>query len=41
MVAWEDPENKDATNDFIEDENEETAEEKLDTVKLSLTDMKI
>lgn len=41
MVAWEDPENKDETNDVVEDENEETTDEKIDTVQMSITDMKI
>lgn len=41
MTAWEDPENKDQTNDVVEDENVETAEEKIDIVKNTLNDMKV
>lgn len=41
MVAWEDPENKDETNDFVEDMNEETTDEKIETVQMQITDMKI
>jgi hypothetical protein len=41
MAAWEDPENKDATNDVVEDENEETTDEKIDLVKVTLKDMKV
>ena len=41
MVAWENPENKDSTNDAVADENEETTDEKIDLVKSTLTDMKV
>lgn len=41
MAAWEDPENKDSTNDVVEDENEETTDEKIDVVKMTLNDMKV
>ena len=32
VVAWEDPEDKDTTPDFIEDENIETTDEKIDVL---------
>jgi hypothetical protein len=32
VVAWEDPEDKDTTPDFIEDENVETTDEKIDVL---------
>ena len=41
MVAWENPENKDSTNDVVAQENEETTDEKIDLVKSTLTDMKV
>lgn len=32
LVAWEDPEDKDTTPDFIEDENIETTDEKIEVL---------
>lgn len=41
IVAWEDPENKDTTNDVVEDEKEETTDEKVNLVQMTLNDMRV
>jgi len=40
MVAWENPENKDSTVDYVEDLIEETVDEKIDTVALDIVNIK-